>query len=511
MPKLTVNHDDRATVIPFEGMPVLSFVLKQYGLLHTAPCGGKGICGKCRMQTAGCLSEPEPDERKCLAPTELNHGMRLACQARLTGDASVILPKAAELINIQSDGYLPPFPHSPMQGRFGVAADIGTTTLALKLIDLQNGRVLETVTSANPQGGIAADVIGRIEAALNGEGSRLQKLAAGEMERLMYELCQHCGILMNDIGPMVVTGNTTMLYLLTGKNPAALSRAPFQADCLFGYWTDAGSIGFSKNPEIEIYLPACVSAFVGADITCGVLASQMCTHPETSLLVDLGTNGEIALWHQEKLYCCATAAGPAFEGGNIGSGAGSVPGAIDRVYVEDGMLRHTTLGNRKPVGICGSGLIDAVAGLLQLGLVDETGLMASGEVFISEEISLTQKDIRNLQLAKGAIAAGIKTICRHVGISVQDITTLYIAGGFGSHVDIENAAAIGLIPRELMGKTVVLGNAPLTGAVMLLLQQGFESDTMLSTRRAISIPLGGSGIFAEKYIECMMFEINSNE
>jgi uncharacterized 2Fe-2S/4Fe-4S cluster protein (DUF4445 family) len=290
-----------------------------------------------------------------------------------------------------------------------------------------------------------------------------------------------------------------------------LSHAPFEADCLFGLWMDGASIGLKSSAHARVYLPACISAFVGADITCGVLASQMCTRPETALLVDLGTNGEIALWHGGKLYCCATAAGPAFEGGNIRMGAGSVLGAIDRVWSEDKKIRYTTIGNSEPTGICGSGLIDAVATLIKLDLVDETGLMEMGEAFISEKISLSQKDIRNVQLAKGAIAAGIKTLCHHVGIPVSQIDTLYIAGGFGSHADIQNAAAIGLIPRELKGKAVVLGNASLTGAVMLLLQRGFESDTMVSARRAVTIPLGGSGIFAEYYMECMVFESYTDE
>jgi uncharacterized 2Fe-2S/4Fe-4S cluster protein (DUF4445 family) len=494
------------TDILFEGMPVLSFVLKQNGLLNEAPCGGNGVCGKCRMHLEGGLSGLTEKEKERLTSDEIEHGIRLCCQVRLTGDALVTIPKAAELVNIQSEGGMPAFSYHPMEGRFGVAVDIGTTTLVLKMVDLEHARVLEAVSSANPQGCIAADVIGRIEAALNGEGERLHGLLMKELERLMDALCQRCVVSPADIDILIMAGNTTMLYLLTRKSPAALSHAPFSADCLFGLWTDGASLGLQKAAYTKVYLPACIGAFVGADITCGVLSSQMCTRPETALLVDLGTNGEIALWHGGTLYCCATAAGPAFEGGNIRMGVGSVIGAIDRVWAKDEKLCYTTIGNCEPVGICGSGLIDAVASLIKLGMVDETGLMEMGEVFISEKISLTQKDIRNVQLAKGAIAAGIKTICHHVGILLSQIDTLYIAGGFGSHADIKNAAAIGLIPRELKGKAVVLGNASLTGAVMLLLQQDFESDTMVLASRAVSVPLGGSGIFAEYYMECMMFE-----
>ncbi len=508
MPRLTVKQGNSITDIPFEGMPVLSFILRENGFLLETPCGGKGVCGKCKMAANGSLPELTPKERERLTPGEIARGMRLICQARLTGDAAVFIPKAAELENIQAEGGMPEFSFHPMEGKFGVAVDIGTTTLVLRMVDLKRCRALEAVSAANPQGIIAADVIGRIEAALGGEGERLRVLLIREIERLLDALCSKCAVSPEDIGPIVMAGNTTMLYLLTGRNPITLSRAPFEADCLFGFWTDGASLGLQAVAHAKVYLPACAGAFVGADITCGVLASQMRRRQGTALLVDLGTNGEIALWHNGTLYCCATAAGPAFEGGNISMGVGSVPGAIDSVWMEEGKLCHTTLGNRKPVGICGSGLLDAMAALLKLHLVDETGRMEKGEVFLSEEVSLTQKDIRSLQLAKGAIAAGIKTMCHHVGISLSQIGTLYIAGGFGSHVNMENAAAIGLIPGELAGKAVVLGNASLTGAVMLLLQRDFESDMMDIARRAVSVPLGGSGVFADNYMECMMFEEN---
>lgn len=511
MPRLTVAQGNSVTDILYEGMPILSFVLSQNGILRETPCGGKGVCGKCRMHAEGSLSELTAKEKECLTSDEIGQGIRLSCQARLTGDAFVTVSKGAELTNIQAEGSLPSFSCHPMEGRFGVAVDIGTTTLVLQMVDLDHAQVLHAVSAANPQGSVALDVIGRIEAALNGEGGRLHGLLIGEIGRLLDSLCQKCMVSQEDIGPIVMAGNTTMLYLLARKSPAALSHAPFDADCLFGSWMDGASIGLQKTLHARVYLPACMSAFVGADITCGVLASQMCTRPETALLVDLGTNGEIALWHGGTLYVCATAAGPAFEGGNIRMGVGSVLGAIDRVWVEDGNLCYTTIGNCEPVGICGSGLIDAVAAFLKLALVDETGLMEMGEVYIGEKVSLCQKDIRNVQLAKGAIAAGIKTICHHVGIPVSQIDALYIAGGFGSHADIQNAAAIGLIPRELKDKAVVLGNASLQGAVMLLLQRGFESDTMMLAGRAVTVPLGGSGIFAEYYMECMMFEENTDE
>lgn len=506
MAQLNIRRGNQAASVAFEGAPLLTELLRQQGLTIATPCGGRGVCGKCRVQAEGALCEPDAQERAALTPAEIRGGTRLACRLRLCGDALVTVPPDADFMNIQLEGTLPEFPRQPMKGKYGLAVDIGTTTLALRMVDLERQALLKAAAGANPQGAVAADVIGRIEAALAGEGERLCMLVTGGIEALLARLCADCAISPRDVGPIVMAGNTTMLYLLQNRDPAPLSRAPFEADCLFDLWTDAASLRLHAAAEAGVYLPACVSAFVGADIVCGVLASGMHRQGGTAMLVDLGTNGEIALWHGGALYCCATAAGPAFEGVNISSGVGSVPGAIDSVWVQNGTLRYTTLGGRPPVGICGSGLIDAVAALLELGLIDETGLMEAGEVLIGGDVGLTQKDIRSIQLAKGAIAAGMKTLCGHVGVPVEQIETLYVAGGFGSHVSIANAAAIGLIPAPLKGKATVLGNASLTGAVMLLLQEGYAQTTLNLARNAVSVALGGSSAFAEHYMNCMMFE-----
>jgi len=506
MSKLKIRRGGVDTVVAFDGAPLLTQVLREHGLTIATPCGGKGICGKCKVRAAGEVSALTAREMESLSPAEIAGGARLACQLTLRGDAEITIPDASDFMNIQLEGTLPEFPYNPMQGKYGLAVDIGTTTLALRLINLERREPLKAATASNPQGSIAADVIGRIEAAMSGEGPRLRQLVTGEIEKALATLCADCGIAPSDIEFAIMAGNTTMLYLLTGRDPVTLSRAPFEADCLFGLWTDGDALGLRSIANAKVFLPACASAYVGADIVCGVLASGMCGREDTALLTDLGTNGEIALWHQGTLYCCATAAGPAFEGVNIHRGVGSVPGAIDSVWVRGGKLACTTIGGQTPVGVCGSGLIDAVASLLQLGLVDETGLMELGEVPLCGDVGLTQKDIRSIQLAKGAIAAGIKTICKHVEITESQIKTLYIAGGFGSHISILNAAKIGLIPGELTGRATVLGNASLTGAEMLLLNGEYTQTAADIARNAVTVPLGGSAAFAEYYMECMMFE-----
>ncbi len=490
MPILTVIQGQFAKTIWFDCEPLLAAALQQEGYQFDMPCGGKGTCGKCRVAASGALS-PETDREQAL-------GSRLACQSRLLGDACVTLPAAQALTNIAASGVRPAFTLAPMPGRYGLAVDIGTTTLAASLLALPTGETLAHATAENPQRAIAADVIGRMEAAMAGQGERLQSLVRGEIDRLRNELCTCLGLAEGDIDQTVVTGNTTMLYLLTGRDPEPLSHAPFAADCLFGHWVQA--------PMPRFYLPHCIGAFVGADITCAILASQMCKQARTAVLMDVGTNGEIALWHRGKLSVCATAAGPAFEGGGMEHGCGSIAGAIDRVWVQDGTLACSTIGQEAPVGICGSGVIDAVATLLSLELLDETGSLDQERVPLAGEVAFTQRDVRNVQLAKSAIAAGLLTLCQAEGVAMADIAVLYLAGGFGQHIDLANAAAIGLIPQALIDKTEVIGNAALAGAEMLLLQTGFLAESEGYARTAEIVTLSGNPVFSEHYMNCMILE-----
>ena len=276
-------------------------------------------------------------------------------------------------IETGTDPYMPLT--APMGKRYGIALDIGTTTLAMALLSLETGKILATVSCLNPQRQISADVIGRIGAAISGQGDELQQMVRSAAELLLLEACRIAGIRPEEVNARVVTGNTTMLYLFTGRNPYTLSRAPFLADCLFGF------------SEQGIYYPSCFSAFVGADITCSVLASGMLRTQGTSMMIDLGTNGEIVLLHDGVLYGTSTAAGPAFEGGEISCGSMNVRGAIDRVRVREGSYEVHVLGDTEASSICGSGIIDAVAAFLELGRIDASGaiiLLSSGSTLISQ-------------------------------------------------------------------------------------------------------------------------------
>lgn len=483
MARLTILQNGRRRSVDFTGTPTLDEILIREGIRIPHPCGERGRCGKCAVTAEGALSAPSAREAEL--------GCRLSCVTRLEGDARVTLPDTAAQMRIVSDTE-PLRITTPTEG-YGVAADIGTTTVALKVFDLHSGACVGAASAPNPQISVAADVIGRIEAAMRGEGERLRDMICETLKALLSEA------MPPDTRPVrcTVTGNTTMLYLLTGHDPAPLSRAPFLADRLFGEDIAA------PWGEIPVYLPPCMNAFVGADITCAVLASGMCERSETALLCDIGTNGELALWKDGVLYVTSTAAGPAFEGAGIECGCGSIDGAIDRVWVEDGRLAVHTVGECAPIGICGSGVLDAVAAGLALDLIDESGAMDE-PMPLGGTVALYPRDVRAVQLAKAAVAAGIDTLLEVSHTPSEEIGTLYIAGGFGTHLSTASAAAIGLLPRELTDRARVLGNAALRGAAMTLADPHARALSARIAACATHVNLGGDSRFSAHYIDRMI-------
>lgn len=492
MHKLTIRQGSETRELTFEGTPILGSLLGD-DLQH--PCGGRGVCGKCAVEVTGCISAPNDAEIKA--------GTRLSCQVALLGDAEAVLPKRRRLEQIETDGGLALTAKNPMPGRLGAAIDVGTTTVALRLYDLVTGACIGDSGMLNPQTSIAADVMGRIDAALNGSLSTLQAQVLTAIRTLIDQVCAQANRCAAEVDAMVITGNTTMLYLLTGRSPDTLAHAPFEADCLFG---EAQQI-----LDRACCLPPCMNAFVGADITCALLESDQCSRSgEISLLCDIGTNGELALWKHGELFVTSTAAGPAFEGAGISCGCSSIRGAIDRVWVEDGRLCVHTIGECEAVGVCGSGLIDAIAAALDLELIDETGAMDDDQIELSSNTALLPKDVRAVQLAKAAIAAGIETLLETANVRPDEVTALYIAGGFGSHLNVKAAARIGLIPEMLIDRVKIIGNASLAGASRLLLDQNALRTAQTIASAARHVNLGGNPRFNEHYIDQMLFPIADN-
>lgn len=490
MATLTVHRGTQTMQLDFSAPQPLTQVLSAAGITVSQPCGGRGICGKCAVTLFGQVSAPSNAER--------NLGTRLSCQAVLTGDAEVVLPNVLPIQQVEggSTSSLPA--PAAMPGQYGAAIDIGTTTIALLLYNLTNGRCIGASSMLNPQTAVAGDVIGRIDAALHGNADKLRIQAEAALQTLLAAACAQAAIPVNDVSSLVVTGNTTMLYLLIGRDPYSLSRAPFIADHLFG-----NEVSLLSR---RTYLPCCMHAFVGADSACALLASGMTEHPETALLCDVGTNGELALWHQGHLYTASTAAGPAFEGAGISCGCMSIPGAIDQVNLVNGSLFCHTIGETRAIGICGSGLLDTIAAALDLGLIDETGYIEDEYIQLCDGIKLVQSDIRSIQLAKAAIHAGILSLLDAAGCTPEDVSALYLAGGFGSHLNIRSAVRIGLIPAAFENKVRVIGNAAIDGAARLLLDTSLRESISAMQHCAKHIRLDGNPVFADLYIESMLFD-----
>ncbi len=494
---------------------LVSALLSAAGVPFGLPCGGRGVCKKCRVQIAGGVNDPTDSERAALTQEELSGGVRLACMAYASGEVSVTLT---------ADEYaVPDFEKSVRQtalpARTGAAVDLGTTTVTAALYDLMTGELLRSDTKLNPQSAFGADVI-----------SRLQKSLEGQHKELQNAICSCIGELLTNLNPekqplerTVITGNTAMLCLLTGKNPKPLTAAPFEADCLFGF---SLSEALPLLPVFtgEVYLPPCASAFVGADMTCAALdAAERFEFfdGKARLLADVGTNGEIMLSHANTLLCCSTAAGPAFEGATLHSGSVAKNGAIAALTLKDGAIAYTVIGGGEPQTICGSGAVDAVAVMLKAEIIDDTGLIQDAghaftdnvfelggvlAFFIPEtEVAVTQEDIRNIQLAKSAVCAGLNTLMKEAKLTPADMESLIVAGGFGGCINIESAAVMGLIPATLKDKTVIAGNAALKGASLILLDEHKKEQAEIIARKAITVDLSSSAAFFDEYIDNMGF------
>ncbi len=467
------------------------------------PCGGHGKCGKCKVIARGALSEPTKAELHLLAAHELAAGIRLACLTYALGDCEITTVSPEKKAQIVTDGDLPETEIHPTFAKYGAAIDIGTTTLAAALYDT-GGRLLCSTSCINPQQKWGADVISRIEAALDGKAADLSRAIRQALDTVMSDLAAEAGICAQDIDGVVITGNTVMLSLLTGQSVEPFSHAPFEAERLFGESLTASALALSGlTPDTDVYIPPCISAFIGADTTCAILAVQLCGN-DTAMLADIGTNGEIGLWHNGRLTLCSTAAGPAFEGVGISMGMRGAEGAIDKVAAENGQLKAHVIGDTAPVGICGSGLVDAVACMLDLDIVDESGYLEEDTFVVRAPVCLVPKDIRMFQLAKSAVCAGLVTLIRAEGLAFSDIAVLYIAGGFGNYLNKDSAAKTGLLPAELAKRANAVGNAALAGASMILLNSGMKEKATGLARLAKTVDLSTSPAFSEQYMSGMM-------
>lgn len=506
-----------------------------------SPCGGRGTCGKCRVTVIY-----DDNGRKDKAESGPVMQQVLACQTEYKEGMTIILPDQPDENNMEIvDSVMNPIIYSEETAGeatgLAIACDIGTTTVVCHLID-SKGRALATAAHPNVQQSYGADVISRIEAAKKGRLAEMRAAITNQLGQMIGECLESCNRAGERVKKLVIAGNTVMCHLFTGLSPESIGRAPFMPQEYFGRWYTGEKLGLADVDSIYI-MPA-VSGYVGGDITSDMLYIDMCMQDRKEqdkivqdkadsikkemLILDIGTNGEMVLGRESDYTCCAAAAGPAFEGAEIELGMSAVPGAVSRVWVENDEIQVHVIGDgtncveMAAKGICGSGLVDALYVFLQLGLVDETGMIKPKNqvpyryhrylgdedeendcIFLTEEVYISQDDIRKLQLAKGAVAAGIAVLMKARTISCDEIEKVVIAGGFGSVLDKFSAAGIGMIPAELVDRTEAAGNAAAAGAVIAALRSdaGQRLDKIKKSMKYIE--LSSAEGFSEEYVRQM--------
>ncbi len=466
------------------------------------PCGGRGRCKGCKIKVlAGALAVTDEDRQK-LSGAEVAEGWRLACRGRAESDLKIELAQwEAAILTDESV-----FAFTPREG-LGIAIDLGTTTIVAQLLDLRTGHVLGVRAALNAQAKCGADIMSRVEAALAGRGQQtLQNLVRKQIGRLLQELLGAAAASAREVESVVLVGNTVMHHLFCGISLEPLSHYPFEPVSPGLQMFEAAQLGWglAGNPAVR-FLP-CLGSFVGSDILGGLLATKLHESERVAALIDLGTNGEIVVGNRERLLCAATAAGPAFEGARISMGMRAATGAISEVRVRDGQLECHVLGKVAARGICGSGLVDAVAAGLELGWISAKGRLANGEsLALAGLVSLNQWDVRELQLAKGAIAAGLRILLEQWGTTREELAQVFLAGAFGNYINQTSARRIGLLdfPGE---KVRAAGNTALLGAKLALFslpEQGGTYTQILTRVKHVS--LNEDPRFQETFVEEMVF------
>jgi uncharacterized 2Fe-2S/4Fe-4S cluster protein (DUF4445 family) len=480
------------------------------------PCGGRARCRGCRVRLLRGDALPTPDDTDHFAGSELQEGWRLACRLRAAGPLTLEIAQWESLI-LGDDSSLEV---TPRDG-FGIAVDLGTTTIVAQILNLQTGRVVGVRASLNPQARFGADLMSRVDHGSTPEGrERLTTVIREHVGRMVRELVAvaaspgrtpgtDAAVTPPLLEEILLVGNTVMHHLFSGLPVESLGQHPFDpVDPGLQSFTAAelGWAGDTVSPKARVYFLPCLGSFVGSDILAGILATRLHLSTEPGVLVDLGTNGEIVVGNRDRMFCASTAAGPAFEGARIVMGMRAATGAISEVEIREGRLHCHVIGGTQARGICGSGLVDAVACGLDLGLVQPNGRLLQGQPLrLEASIELSQCDIRELQLAKGAIAAGIRLLSERWGTSVDRLDPVCLAGAFGNYINRASARTIGLLPFA-PERVTPAGNSALLGAKMALLRvAGSDLEFQDLRRRVEHVGMNHDPTFVDRYVEEMNF------
>ena len=463
------------------GTTVLEAMIRA-GLHPDAPCGGRGTCGKCKVQ--------------------VNGNTALACQTQVREDLIVTLPET-DAVSILETGVTGTVQADGIH-EYVAAFDIGTTTLVAFLLSGKTGELLATASSMNPQAQYGADVIARIESAMGADTPVLQEAILPKLRELLGELAQEAGIDQNEIRLVSMVGNTAMHHLLLGIDPRPLVTPPYMPNIRQALELPAAPM-LPIHPGGVLRVLPNIAGFVGGDTVGCMTAVDFGNLDRLNLMIDIGTNGEMVLGTGSRRIACSTAAGPAFEGAKISMGMRGSPGAIDHTWIEDGNLRWHTIGGEEPKGICGSGLLDLVACLLDLEILDESGYLEETFTIPGTAVSLTQKDIREVQLAKAAIRAGIELMCVHLGVQPEDIQSVLLAGAFGNYMDPRSACRIGMIPPVLLDRIKPIGNAAGEGAKLCAVSaERYEYSKQLAAETEF-LELASRPEFQDCFVDALEF------
>lgn len=486
-----------------------------------AQCSGQGLCKKCAVKVL---------ER-------MKSSVVLACETYPTSDVTVMIgelelePRKCQLSEHRTlvcDGHL------KHDNCYGIAVDLGTTSIVVMLVDMNTGKCMDSVSTENPQTSYGADVIARIQYATTKENqTQLHNIVIEAVNHMIQTLAMRQGIRLEIIYEVVVVGNTTMSHLWLNQSPCGLSKAPFTPSYEGIQTLLAKEIGICIHPTGTIITLPNIKGHVGGDITADLLAIDI-KQDGACLLVDIGTNGEIVLIKDQQYYACSTAAGPAFEGATLYQGMRAGEGAIETVVFEQQKVKVSVIGNKQAKGICGSGIIDAIAEMLESGIIHENGYLRSeseareagvkeylckqlregetGREFVlcygkmgQSDVVVTQSDIRSIQLAKGAIMAGIKVLLEEAGLDLMDLKQVLLAGAFGSYLNQENARQIGLLPKVSLEKIHTIGNAAGKGACMALVSIKEREKAIRIAQDTKHIELAGKEQFQVYYLDSMNF------
>lgn len=498
------------------------------------PCGGVGRCGRCKVRVDGEVSPPTSDEMRVVPMDELARGIRLACRVRLLSDATVIVPDRGQVrvvtdavleealeVEAPSDRGIDYLDDSPYL--LGAAVDIGTTTVAISLVDLENGDELATSGMLNVQYPWGADVMTRITMAAHEGTAILQRPIAMQIERMIAGMLEPLEATPSDVREIAVVGNTAMTNAFLGADLSPLASAPYEGAILESSYVSAARAGMSLFTLATCYVLPGISAFVGADITAGLIATRLRDRESRTLLLDLGTNGEMVLSGPDGLIAASAAAGPALEGAGIMSGMRAEPGAIERVWLEDRDVAYATIGGIAPIGICGSGVLDLVAALLDAGVLDSSGRLLAGTagpigervvergeirafvVDVDTGVVFSQKDVRAVQLAKGAVRTALDLLLAEAGLRATDVDEVLVAGGFGYHADGAALARIGLIPAEWADRLTFVGNTAKEGARAALVSERVRRHAEEIATSVRTLELASHPEFQQRYLGSLDF------